>query len=149
MSHETIYLHVWKNKENGGSLWRRPRGVPKQRRKRYGREDSRGRLTGKHMIGERPAIMNRRCRFGDRELDTVHGRGKPCVVTAVERKSGVLRIGPLQLPCRRLGYRTPTRSTTAPSFLAAIRSLPAASSLAPVLGSDLMATSLLRLSTCI
>ena len=21
MSHETIYLHVWKNKENGGSLW--------------------------------------------------------------------------------------------------------------------------------
>lgn len=47
------------------------------------------------MIGERPAIVNRRRRFGDWELDTVHGRGKPCVVTAVERKSGMVRIGPL------------------------------------------------------
>jgi transposase, IS30 family len=95
MSHETIYLHVWKDKKNGGSLWRHLRGATKQRRKRYGRNDSRGRLAGKRMIGERPAIVNRRRRFGDWELDTVHGRGKPCVVTAVERKSGVVRIGPL------------------------------------------------------
>ena len=95
MSHETIYLHVWKDKVNGGSLWRRLRGALKQRRKRYGRYDSRGRTDGKRMIGERPAIVNRRSRFGDWELDTVHGRGKPCVVTAVERKSGVVRIGPL------------------------------------------------------
>lgn len=95
MSHETIYLHVWKNKENGGSLWRHLRAAPKQRRKRYGRKDSRGRLAGKRMIGERPAIVNRRCRFGDWELDTVRGRGKPCVVTAVERRSGLVRIGPL------------------------------------------------------
>jgi IS30 family transposase len=95
MSHETIYLHIWKDKENGGSLWRHLRGAAKQRRKRYGRYDSRGRLAGKRMIGERPAIVNRRRRFGDWELDTVHGRGKPCVVTAVERKSGVVRIGPL------------------------------------------------------
>ena len=95
MSHETIYLHVWKDKENGGSLWRHLRGATKQRRKRYGRNDSRGRLAGKRMIGERPAIVNRRRRFGDWELDTVHGRGKPCVVTAVERRSGMVRIGPL------------------------------------------------------
>jgi IS30 family transposase len=95
MSHETIYLHIWKDKENGGSLWRRLRGAPKQRRKRYGRNDSRGRLAGKRMIGERPAIVSRRHRFGDWELDTVHGRGKPCVVTAVERKSGIVRVGPL------------------------------------------------------
>jgi len=37
----------------------------------------------------------RRSRLGDWEIDTVHGRGKPCVVTAVERKSGLIRIGPL------------------------------------------------------
>jgi IS30 family transposase len=28
-------------------------------------------------------------------MDTVHGRGKPCIVTVVERKSGFVRIGPL------------------------------------------------------
>jgi len=95
MSHETIYLHIWKDKVNGGSLWSNLRGAPKQRRKRYGRKDSRGRLAGKRMIGERPAVVNERRRLGDWELDTVHGRGKPCVVTAVERKSGLVRIGPL------------------------------------------------------
>lgn len=95
MSHETIYLHVRRDKEEGGSLWRHLRGSRRQRRKRYGRKDGRGRLAGKRMIGERPAVVERRRRFGDWELDTVHGRGKPCVVTAVERKSGFVRIGPL------------------------------------------------------
>lgn len=95
MSHETIYLYLWNDKTNGGSLWRHLRGACKQRRKRYGCKDSRGRLAGKRMIGERPAIVNDRGRYGDWELDTVHGRGKPCVLTAVERKSGMIRIGAL------------------------------------------------------
>lgn len=95
MSHETIYLYIWAERVRGGSLWRCLRGSQKQRRKRYGRNDSRGRLAGKTMIGERPAVVERRSRFGDWELDTVHGRGKACVVTAVERKSGLVRIGKL------------------------------------------------------
>lgn len=95
MSHETIYLHIWQDRANGGSLWRHLRGAQKRRRKRYGRYDSRGRLAGKRMIQQRPAIVERRSRFGDWEIDTVHGRGMPCVVTAVERKSGLVRIGPL------------------------------------------------------
>jgi IS30 family transposase len=95
MSHETIYLYIWAERARGGSLWRCLRGAQKQRRKRYGRNDSRGRLAGKTMIGERPAVVERRSRFGDWELDTVHGRGKACVVTAVERKSGLVRIGKL------------------------------------------------------
>lgn len=95
MSHETIYLYIWAERERGGTLWRCLRGAQKQRRKRYGRNDSRGRLAGKTMIGERPAVVERRSRFGDWELDTVHGRGKACVVTAVERKSGLVRIGKL------------------------------------------------------
>src|SRR6266700_2437797 len=41
MSHETIYLHIWKDRQNGGSLWRHLRGAQKRRRKRYGRHDSR------------------------------------------------------------------------------------------------------------
>ena len=95
MSHETIYLWIWADKADGGSLWEHLRGACKRRRKRYGRNDSRGRLAGKRPIQDRPAIVERRGRLGDWEGDTVHGRGKPCVVTAVERKSGFVRIGAL------------------------------------------------------
>ena len=107
MSHETIYLHIWADEERGGTLRSHLRGARKQRRKRYGRHDSRGRLAGKKMIGERPAIVERRSRFGDWELDTVHGCGKACVVTAVERKSGLTRIGKLaQATAKRTTRRT-------------------------------------------
>jgi IS30 family transposase len=95
MSHETIYLHVWADRARGGSLWRHLRGACKQRRKRYRSHDSRGRLPGKTMIDERPAVVERRTRLGDWEIDTVHGSGKACVVTAVERKSGLVRVGKL------------------------------------------------------
>lgn len=95
MSHETIYLWIWRNKAAGGSLWSHLRGACKRRRKRYGRKDSRGRLANKRPIQDRPAIVERRGRYGDWEMDTVHGKGKPCIVTAVERKSGFTRIGPL------------------------------------------------------
>lgn len=95
MSVETLYLHIWEDKARGGTLWRHLRGANKRRRKRYARKDSRGRLAGKRMIIDRPADVAERNRFGDWEADTVHGKGKPCIVTAVERKSGFVRIGPL------------------------------------------------------
>jgi transposase, IS30 family len=95
MSHETIYRWIWQDKRGGGSLWQSLRGARKQRRKRYGRYDSRGRLTGKKPIEQRPAVVASRERIGDWEIDTVHGRGKACVVTLVERKTGLLRMGPI------------------------------------------------------
>jgi IS30 family transposase len=93
MSHETIYLHIWADKAHGGTLWCHLRGARKLKRKRYGRHDSRGRLAGKKMIEQRPAVVEQRTRLGDWEIDTVHGRGKPATVTVVERKSGLVRIG--------------------------------------------------------
>lgn len=95
MSHETIYLWIWRDRAQGGSLWTHLRGALKRRRKRYGGNDSRGRLAGKRPIHDRPQVVATRRRFGDWEGDTVHGRGKPCLATAVERKSGLVRIGPL------------------------------------------------------
>ncbi len=47
ISHETIYRYVWADKRQGGQLYQHLRGARKQRRKRYGRYDSRGRLAGK------------------------------------------------------------------------------------------------------
>jgi IS30 family transposase len=107
MSHETIYCWIWKDKRHGGSLWQHLRGARKLKRKRYGRYDSRGRLAGKKMISQRPPIVDQRSRLGDWEIDTVHGRGKACVVTVVERKSGLVRIG--QLP-RATGPHTLSRT---------------------------------------
>jgi transposase, IS30 family len=96
MSHETIYRWIWQDKRCGGSLWKNLRGARKLKRKRYGRYDSRGRLAGKKPIEQRPAVVANRERIGDWEIDTIHGHGKACVVTVVERKTGLLRMGPIR-----------------------------------------------------
>jgi transposase, IS30 family len=96
MSHETIYVWIWADKRRGGSLHNHLRGASKQRRKRKGSYDSRGRLAGKRMISERPPIVDSRSRTGDWEIDTVHGKGKAALVTIVERKTGLVCIG--QIP---------------------------------------------------
>jgi len=54
ISHETIYRYIWADKRGGGTLHRHLRGACKQRRKRYGRYDSRGRLASKRPIPTRP-----------------------------------------------------------------------------------------------
>ena len=96
ISHETIYRHVWRDKKAGGTLHTHLRGARKRRRKRYGGYDSRGRLAGKRMISERPAEVEARERVGHWEIDTVMGTGsKDCIVSMVERKSGLLLIGKL------------------------------------------------------
>ena len=41
-------------------------------------------------------MVTQRGRIGDWEMDTVHSRGKACVVTVVERKTGLVRMGPIQ-----------------------------------------------------
>jgi len=102
MSHETIYRWIWKDKAAGGWLWVYLRGANKQRRKRYGRYDSRGRLAGKKMIGSRPASVENRKQIGDWEIDTVHGKSTACVLTVVERRTGLVRIGALQRATKEL-----------------------------------------------
>jgi len=102
MSHETIYRWLWMDKRGGGTLWRHLRGARKQRRKRYGRYDSRGRLAGKKTFEQRPAVVASRQRIGDWEMDTVHGSGTACVVTVVERKTGLVRIGPIARATKEL-----------------------------------------------
>ncbi len=105
MSHETIYRWIWKDKAAGGWLWLYLRGARKQRRKRYGRHDSRGRLAGKKMIGTRPASVETRKRIGHWEIDTVHGKGTACVLTVVERRTGLLRLGALRRATKELTTR--------------------------------------------
>ncbi len=97
ISHETIYRHVWEDRWHGGSLHTHLRGAQKQRRKRYGTYDSRGRLAGKRPIEERPAGARNRSRVGHWEMDTVLGSGdQHCILTLVDRKTGYVRIGKLK-----------------------------------------------------
>jgi transposase, IS30 family len=96
ISHETIYRHVWGDKKTGGKLYTHLRCAQKQRRKGYGRYDSRGRLAGKRHISERPACVETRQELGHWEIDTVMGTGsRDCILSLVERKTGLLHIGKL------------------------------------------------------
>ena len=96
ISHETIYSHVWRDKKRGGKLYRHLR-QPFKRRKRYGSYERRGRVSGKRHISERPAIVENRSEIGHWEMDTVIGAAdNHCVVSLVERLSGVVLIGKLR-----------------------------------------------------
>ena len=62
------------------------------RKKRYGAYYSRGRLSGKRTIDERPTETLTRDEFGHWEEDTVKGKGCVCFLKLVERKSGFTLI---------------------------------------------------------
>jgi transposase, IS30 family len=96
ISHETIYRHAWRDKEAGGMLYTDLRGAGKRRRKRHGAYDSRGKLAGERPTSERPPEVETRQQTGHREIDTVVGSdSEDCVVSLVERRSGLLLIGKL------------------------------------------------------
>jgi IS30 family transposase len=96
ISYETIYRYLLADKKRGGNLykWLRCKGK-KQRRKRYGAYDSRGRLAGKRPLGDRPNGATNRSRIGHWEIDTVMGKNRACILTLVERKTGYVMIGKL------------------------------------------------------
>tara|TARA_B100000953_G_scaffold294506_1_gene284376 strand:+ start:196 stop:1161 length:966 start_codon:yes stop_codon:yes gene_type:complete len=87
VSPEWIYQYILHDKAKGGNLYTHLR-CQKQRKKRYGSADKRGQLKNRVSIDERPAVVDRRNRIGDWEIDTVIGRqGGAVLVTAAERKT--------------------------------------------------------------
>ena len=87
LSHEWIYHYVYQDQAKGGDLYRHLR-CQKQRKKRYGRYQRRGALVNTVSIDERPAIVERKTRIGDWEVDTVIGKNhQQALVTLTERKS--------------------------------------------------------------
>jgi len=93
ISHEWIYQHVLADKQTGGDLHKHLR-CQKQRRKRYGSYDRRGKLPNCRSIEERSACANTRKRIGDWEVDTLIGKQqKHAMLTLAERKSRFTLIG--------------------------------------------------------
>ncbi len=96
ISHETIYQWIYRDAAEGGTLFDHLRRHHKRRCKqgRYG--TGRGLIPGRISIAQRPAIVERRARFGDWEGDTLEGaRGKGGIASLVERKSRYLLAAPL------------------------------------------------------
>jgi len=87
LSHEWIYHYIYQDKADGGNLYRYLR-CQKKRKKRYGTNQRRGALVNQVSIDKRPAIVDRKTRIGDWEVDTVIGKGhQQALVTLNERKS--------------------------------------------------------------
>ena len=93
ISTERIYQYIWKDKQEGGELYKYLRGSNKKKRKRYGSNDKRGQIKNRRWIDERPSIVENKTRIGDFELDTIVGKGrKGYLVTIVDRKSKLTLI---------------------------------------------------------
>lgn len=87
ISHESIYLHVWRDKKSGGELYRHLRQQGKKYDKRRNGKSTRGQIINRVSIDERPGIVDKKSRVGDWEIDTVIGKGHSgALVTIVERK---------------------------------------------------------------
>jgi len=88
VSYETIYKHVWKDKLNGGSLYKELRHHGKKYNKRGSGKGGRGCIPGRVDISERPLIVEEKNRIGDWEIDTIIGKEhKGAIVSMVDRHS--------------------------------------------------------------
>lgn len=84
LSRQTIYNWIHSRAPQWRQLLRRG-GRPPERR---------GKLAHCVRIQGRPAVINRRRRYGDWEGDTIVGKGRrSALLTLVERKSGLTRLG--------------------------------------------------------
>ena len=88
LHHETVYQLIYEDKATDGDLYNHLRIASKPYRKRYGHYVRRGKIVNRVDIDERPAGVERRSRIGDREGDTIIGKGrKSALLTMVERKT--------------------------------------------------------------
>jgi transposase, IS30 family len=93
VSIERIYQHIWSDKKNKGTLFKHLRTQGKRYRKRGKTNDSRGILTDRIPIENRPKIVDEKQRFGDFELDTIIGKNhQGAIVTLNDRSTGLLKI---------------------------------------------------------
>jgi IS30 family transposase len=91
VSHERIYTHVWADKKKGADLYKHLRTKGKKYRKRGSSKDSRGLITGRVDIDQRPGIVELKERIGDLEIDLVIGKGhKGALLTINDRATRIL-----------------------------------------------------------
>lgn len=93
ISYETIYRLIWKDKRNGGVLYKQLRHRGKKYNKRGSSKSGRGCIPGRIDIKERPTIVEEKMRIGDFELDTIQSTGhKGAIVSMVDRASKLTKL---------------------------------------------------------
>jgi IS30 family transposase len=100
VSHETIYQHIARDKQNGGKLYTHLRINHKRRYRRRNRRkgDYRTKIPNRIDIAERPTQVEKRQEVGHWEADLVQVSGG-YLVTVVERSTRLLRVG--SIPFKR------------------------------------------------
>ncbi|MCO8045149.1 IS30 family transposase [Acinetobacter bohemicus] len=90
VSLHSIYRFIQQDKSRGGALFHNLR-FRNQRKRKYGSIETRGQLTNRKSIHDRPAEIEQRSRFGDLEIDTIVGKNhQQSLVSIVDRKTGYL-----------------------------------------------------------
>ncbi len=103
LSHERIYQYIWEDKHKGGLLYKHLRNKGRRYRKRGNLKDSRGIISDRVFIDERPVIVDKKERIGDIEIDLVIGKHhKQAILTVVERKSGMAWLRKLKTNQRKV-----------------------------------------------
>lgn len=95
VSFTSIYRYVERDKVKGGKLKSHLRILRKQRkdRKRPKYRAYQGLVKNRVAIDQRPKVVEKRCRIGDYERDTVHGKsGGPVLLTIVDRKTRYVHL---------------------------------------------------------
>lgn len=97
VSHETIYQWVYQQAARGADWYLQLRRRRRRRRRRNARTQRQNKgIPGRVGIEHRPAVVDRRRRFGHWESDTVEGgKGTGALATHVERRSRYLCVGKL------------------------------------------------------
>jgi len=98
VSHERIYQYVWYNKkQEKGKLYEHLRHKQKRYRKRGSSKDSRGCIKNRIDISMRAAIVDKKERLGDLEIDTIIGQNhKGALLTINDRVSSFVWIEKLE-----------------------------------------------------
>ncbi len=93
VSHETIYQHIWADKQQGGTLYKHLRRIGKKYNRRRNGQAGRGCIPNRVGIEKRPAIVEKKVRFGDFELDTIIGANhKGAIVSIVDRATKFTKL---------------------------------------------------------
>ena len=93
VSVERIYQFVWKDKKNGGELYKHLRTRGKKYKKRGNLNSGRGQIVGRVAITQRPKIVDKKERFGDLEIDLVIGANhNGALLTINDRATGMLKM---------------------------------------------------------
>lgn len=96
VSHERIYQHVWADKKQGGTFYKRLRRKGRKYRKRGLAKDTRGIIKDRIGIEQRPEIVDKKERIGDFEIDTIIGQNhKGAILTINDRVSSKVWIAKL------------------------------------------------------